>query len=127
KAVLSVLEPGPDDVHLQRTREECLVRVGGCGMGSAIAPLAIALLVPNGVTFAVFAYDKDCAIHGARRIPERTLYLLMALGGSPAGWLAMLSLHHKNRKAAVRSVAWLILLLQIALLAAVALTARPAQ
>ena len=92
-------------------------------MSSSIAPLAIASLVLNGVTFAVFAYDKDCAIRGARRIPERTLFLLMSLGGSPGGWLAMLSLHHKNRKTSFRTVAWLIVLMQIAVLAAAAHTA----
>jgi uncharacterized membrane protein YsdA (DUF1294 family) len=92
-------------------------------MSNSIAPLAIALLVLNGVTFAVFAYDKDCAIRGARRIPERTLFLLMTLGGSPGGWLAMMRLHHKYRKASFRTVAWLIVLLQIAVLAAVAHTA----
>ena len=71
-------------------------------------------------TFVVFAYDKGCAGRGARRISERTLFLLMSLGGSPGGWLAMLSLHHKNRKTSFRSVALLIVLVQIAALAAAA-------
>jgi uncharacterized membrane protein YsdA (DUF1294 family) len=89
-------------------------------MSSSTAPLAIAFLLLNGVTFAVFAYDKSCAIRGVRRIPERTLFLLMSLGGSPGGWLAMVSLHHKNRKASFRTVAWLVVLLQITVLAVIA-------
>ena len=89
-------------------------------MNNSAVFLIITFLVLNSVTFAFFAYDKDCAIRGARRISERTLFLLMGVGGSPGGWLAILSLHHKNRKASFRSVAWLIVLMQIAVLAAAA-------
>jgi len=89
-------------------------------MSSSASMVIIAMLVLNLFTFVVFAYDKGCPGRGARRISERTLFLLMSLGGSPGGWLAMLSLHHKNRKTSFRSVALLIVLVQIAALAAAA-------
>ena len=46
----------------------------------------------------LFAFDKQAAINGRNRVPERTLHLLEALGGVVANLLLMYTLHHKNRK-----------------------------
>jgi uncharacterized membrane protein YsdA (DUF1294 family) len=81
---------------------------------SGLSPIAIgALIALNLVTFAVFGWDKFCATHGRRRISERALLTLMAVGGSPGGWVAMLVFHHKTQKASFRWPAIVIVLLQI--------------
>ncbi len=56
-----------------------------------------ALGVVNVVTFALFWIDKRRAQAGAWRIRERTLLTWCALGGWPAGLLAMRKLRHKTR------------------------------
>jgi len=50
------------------------------------------------LAFLVFAFDKQAAIHGRRRIPEARLHLLSLLGGWPGAWLAQLLLRHKTQK-----------------------------
>ena len=51
-------------------------------------PLTAALLAylaaVNAITFAVYGADKRRAKKGKRRVPEKTLFLLAAVGGSPA-------------------------------------------
>lgn len=56
------------------------------------------LSIINGVTFALFALDKARAQTGGRRVSERTLLGLAALGGSPAALAAQQILRHKTRK-----------------------------
>jgi uncharacterized membrane protein YsdA (DUF1294 family) len=73
----------------------------------------------NAFTFLAFAHDKRCAVRGTWRVPEQQLFLLMMVGGSLGGWLAMLRLHHKNRKTSFRSIAGLIVVLQLVALASV--------
>ena len=61
------------------------------------------LVVLNLVTFAVFGWDKLCARAGRRRVSEHALLTLMAVGGSPGGWAAMLLFRHKTQKASFRT------------------------
>jgi len=58
----------------------------------------------------VFSIDKNAAIKGRRRIPERTLHILEMLGGVFANLLLMYTLHHKNRKFSYWVWTWLILI-----------------
>ena len=58
--------------------------------------LYVALL--SGLCFAAFAWDKFCAVRGLRRIPERTLLILAALGGAPGAFSAQRLLRHKTQK-----------------------------
>ena len=74
------------------------------------------LVVLNLATFAVFGWDKLCARAGRRRVSEHALLTLMAVGGSPGGWAAMLLFHHKTQKASFRTPAIVITLLQAAAL-----------
>ena len=82
-------------------------------MTSSFIVLMLILVGLNVFTFLVFAYDKACAKRGAWRVPEQQLFLLMTLGGSIGGWVAILTLHHKNRKLRFRLVASTIICLQL--------------
>ena len=82
-------------------------------MTSSLIVLMLILVGLNVFTFLKFADDKACAKRGAWRVPEQHLFLLMTLGGSIGGWVAILTLHHKNRKLSFRLVASTIVCLQL--------------
>ena len=76
----------------------------------------------NLLTFIAYGLDKWIAVrngyktkHLSRRIPEASLLLLAALGGSPAALLAMHLFRHKTKHKKFRYGVPVILLLQIAL------------
>ena len=76
------------------------------------------ILVINFVTFFVFGLDKLKAKRKVkhervRRIPERTLFLLAAIGGSIGALLGMHVWHHKTLHKTFQIGIPLILLLQI--------------
>ena len=76
------------------------------------------LLLINLVTFLVFGLDKWKAKRkekheSTRRVPERTLFLLSAIGGSLGALLGMRAFHHKTLHRAFRIGIPLILALQI--------------
>lgn len=54
------------------------------------------LLVINAVAFFVYGIDKLKARKDWWRIPESTLLLLAAIGGSIGAWLGMKVWHHKT-------------------------------
>lgn len=59
--------------------------------------LLIYLVVINIITFIAYARDKRLAKKAnARRIPEKTLLLLAAFGGSIGALVAMYTLRHKT-------------------------------
>ena len=58
----------------------------------------IYLAVINVIAVIVTVHDKNAAQRGAWRVKERTLMLISALGGAPAMYLTMLTIHHKTRK-----------------------------
>ena len=58
--------------------------------------IAIYLVVINLVTFLAMFSDKRKAEKARRRIPERTLFMLVAIGGGIAG---MYVFRHKTKKA----------------------------
>lgn len=58
----------------------------------------IYLVVINIIAVIVTVHDKSAAQRGAWRVKERTLMLISALGGAPAMYLTMLTIHHKTRK-----------------------------
>jgi uncharacterized membrane protein YsdA (DUF1294 family) len=75
-----------------------------------IAALSIA-------AFGVYGYDKGQAQRGGGRVPEGVLWLLAAMGGSPGAFIAMRVFHHKTSKRSFQAVFWVIVAVQAALLA----------
>lgn len=60
--------------------------------------LAVYLIIINLIAIVVTAHDKLAAIRQRRRVPEKTLMLISALGGALAMYLTMLVIRHKTRK-----------------------------
>ena len=86
-------------------------------VGSPWGLLAIWLVLINVITFFVFGLDKWKAKRKeknekVRRVPERTLLLLAALGGSVGALLAMRAFRHKTLHRAFKLGVPLILNLQ---------------
>jgi uncharacterized membrane protein YsdA (DUF1294 family) len=55
------------------------------------------LVAINVATFAAYAWDKARSRQaGARRVRERTLWLLCVAGGVVGAWLAFFGLRHKT-------------------------------
>ena len=67
------------------------------------------------ISVVVCGWDKRQAKKGRRRVPENTLLLLCALGGSAAFWVAMYHFHHKTRKPKFYLGVPAILLVQVAI------------
>ncbi len=86
--------------------------------GSPWGLLAVWLAVINFITFLVFGLDKWKARRkedhaSTRRVPEKTLFLLAAIGGSVGALLGMRVWRHKTLHRSFRVGIPLILILQI--------------
>ena len=75
------------------------------------------LLASNLLTFVIYGIDKHKARHNRWRIPEATLLLLAALGGSIGALLAMRVFRHKTQHKKFRYGVPAILLVQLAIAA----------
>lgn len=73
------------------------------------------LLAVNLLLFAMMGIDKYKAKHQLWRIPERTLFVLAAIGGSLGGILGMRLFHHKTLHPQFRYGFPAILILQLIL------------
>jgi uncharacterized membrane protein YsdA (DUF1294 family) len=69
------------------------------------------LVAVNAVAFLAFAIDKLFAEQHRRRIPERTLLMLAAIGGASGGLAGQQLLRHKTRKEGFR--VWMLLILAV--------------
>ena len=76
---------------------ECAGMTAFVTVGSPL-PLLIYLAAVNVLAFAVYGWDKARSkVRGARRVPEKTLFLLALLGGSVGAILGMRVWRHKTR------------------------------
>lgn len=82
--------------------------------------LVLYIAVINAATFAAFATDKRAARHRVWRTSEARLLALAAFGGSPAALVGQQLLRHKTRKAPFRTLLWVIVVAQVAILLFVA-------
>ena len=55
------------------------------------------IAIMNIATFALMGHDKRCARQGKWRVPEKTLFLVMACFGGLGGVLGMKVFHHKTQ------------------------------
>lgn len=78
--------------------------------------LIIYLVFLNAVAFLTFGWDKSKARKSGWRIPEKTLLLLAALGGSPGAYAGMMIFHHKTKHIQFRLGIPLIFLVQMLLI-----------
>ncbi len=82
-------------------------------------PIAVTvLIILNAVSFGLMAYDKRCAKQGKWRVPEKTLFIAAGLFGGLGGVLGMTVCRHKTKHWYFRVFFPVMLILQIALLAA---------
>ena len=78
--------------------------------------MTIWLVIINTIAVVVYGWDKFCAKQGWRRVPEKSLLLLAALGGSIGAMGAMAFFRHKTRHLKFRYGVPLIFVLQLAVL-----------
>lgn len=72
------------------------------------------------VAFITYGLDKQRAINGSRRVPERTLHVMAFLGGWPGALLGQRQFRHKTQKVSFRIVFWLVVALHVGIVGAVA-------
>jgi len=75
--------------------------------------IVLYLLGVNLASIALFAWDKYCAERDLRRIPESTLLIVAAIGGSLGAIAAQRRLRHKTRKEPFRTYLQVIVGLQL--------------
>lgn len=71
----------------------------------------------NILTFCLYGIDKSLAVKEKRRIPNRVLLGLAAVGGSIGAWAGMYAFRHKTHKWYYTITVPVMLLLQITLIA----------
>lgn len=74
------------------------------------------LAIINIVTFCLYGMDKSAAVKDKRRIPNRVLLALAAVGGSIGAWAGMYTFRHKTQKWYYTITVPVLLLLQITLI-----------
>ena len=76
------------------------------------------LCAVNLTIFSLYGYDKKAAqSDGWPRVPEKVLHLYAFLGGTPCAFLAQHLFHHKTIKGSFRIVFWIIVILQVLIVA----------
>lgn len=59
--------------------------------------IVIYIVIINIIGFAIMGADKRKAKKNAWRIPEKTLFLVSAIGGSIGTWAGMYAFRHKTK------------------------------
>lgn len=78
---------------------------------ACFSPVWLNLMLINGITFTLFALDKNFAINGRRRIPERWLLIYSLFFGWLGGLIAQQLFRHKTHKQPFKSLFFLTIFL----------------
>ena len=89
----------------------------GVGLRYSIPALIGFLVGVNVATVLLYGYDKAVAGGKRTRVPERILHIVALIGGSPAALLSQVLFRHKTVKTSFQRMYWLIVALQVLLLA----------
>lgn len=89
-------------------------------MTTAIVTYLGIVFVMSVASFVAYGFDKQRAINGGRRVPESTLHLLAFLGGCPGALLGQRHFRHKTKKVRFLIVFWMLVVLHVAIVGAVA-------
>jgi uncharacterized membrane protein YsdA (DUF1294 family) len=87
-------------------------------ISGSISPLLGYLAGINVAAIALYGYDKRAAVKSRLRVPENVLHGVALLGGSPAALLSQKLFRHKTVKPSFRITFWLIVVVQVAGIAA---------
>lgn len=77
--------------------------------------LIVWIVFINAVAYLVMSEDKRRARMGRDRVPEKTLFLLAAIGGALGIWIAMYRKRHKTRHLTFKVGVPLLLIVNVAL------------
>jgi uncharacterized membrane protein YsdA (DUF1294 family) len=80
--------------------------------------VAVVYTAASLAAFATYAADKGQAGAGGRRVPERMLHALEAIGGWPGALVAQRQFRHKTRKVRYQIIFWLIVAAHLGVAAA---------
>ena len=78
--------------------------------------LATYALIINAITYFLFGFDKRAAERGDWRIPEKTLLMASALGGSVGAVMAQRRFRHKTQKQPFKALLYGTIVAQMALI-----------
>ncbi len=73
----------------------------------------VMLAIVSPVSFLAYGWDKRQAKKNGRRVPEKTLHSIDAVGGWPGGFLAQQIFRHKTQKISFQIKFWLTVLMHI--------------
>ena len=86
-------------------------------ISSKLHPMIVLLYIGLSIsTFITYAIDKSKSINNTYRISEKTLHMLSLLGGWPGAIIAQETLRHKSKKESFRSIFYMTIIFNIALL-----------
>lgn len=89
----------------------------------ALVPVAYGLL--SGLSFTMYGADKSAARQGRRRTPESTLHTVDVVGGWPGALVARPYYRHKTTKQPFRTVYWVTVVVNLAVLAGLVVAGLP--
>lgn len=79
-----------------------------------VPKLALSNLFISLIAFALYAWDKRCALKQSSRIPETSLHSVALIGGWAGALIARYLFRHKTQKQPFVSLFWLTVILNIA-------------
>ena len=81
-----------------KTKEQLIMVIMMVALPMPLMTIINYLITVNIATFFIFYFDKRQALMKGWRVAELVLYILMAFGGSPGGWIGMKCVQHKTSK-----------------------------